>query len=68
MTLVNDFTRKCLAIEVARALGERLTRLGRCNHYIECGLPWENGCCETFNGKLRDEGPSSEIFYGLKEA
>ena len=25
MTLVNDFTRKCLAIKVARALGERLT-------------------------------------------
>jgi transposase InsO family protein len=23
--------------------------------YIELGSPWENGYCERFNGKLRDE-------------
>ena len=23
--------------------------------YIEPGSPWENGYCESFNGKLRDE-------------
>jgi putative transposase len=29
---------------------------------------WENGYCESFNGKLRDELLNGEIFYSLKEA
>src|SRR3982750_2349588 len=29
---------------------------------------WENGYCESFNGKLRDECLKGEIFYSLKEA
>jgi len=36
--------------------------------YIEPGSPWENGYCESFNGKLRDECLNGEIFYSLKEA
>ncbi|MGF6252851.1 hypothetical protein ABID82_007257, partial [Methylobacterium sp. PvP062] len=28
----------------------------------------ENGYCESFNGKLRDECLRQEIFYSLKEA
>jgi putative transposase len=32
------------------------------------GSPWENGHCESFNGKLRDELLNGEIFYTLKEA
>jgi len=36
--------------------------------YIEPGSPWENGYCESFNGKLRDELINGEIFYSLKEA
>ena len=32
------------------------------------GSPWENGYCESFNGKLRDELLNGEIFYSLKEA
>ena len=36
--------------------------------YIEPGSPWENGYCESFNGKLRDECLKGEIFYSLKEA
>ena len=35
--------------------------------YIEPGSPWENGFCESFNGKLRDECLNGEIFYSLKE-
>jgi transposase InsO family protein len=35
---------------------------------IEPGSPWENGYCESFNGKLRDELFNGEIFYNLKEA
>jgi transposase InsO family protein len=36
--------------------------------YIEPGSPWENGYCESFNGKLRDERLNGEIFYSLREA
>ena len=36
--------------------------------YIEPGSPWENGYCESFNGKMRDECLNGEIFYSLKEA
>ena len=103
MTLIDEFTRKCLAIRVARrinaigvieamadamlfnglptyirsdngpemvakVLREWLTRLGTGNLYIEPGSPWENGYCESFNGKLRDECLNGEIFYSLKEA
>lgn len=35
--------------------------------YIEPGSPWENGYCEGFNSKLRDEFLNGEIFYSLKE-
>ena len=103
MTLIDEFTRKCLAIRVARrinaigvietladamlfegtpvhirsdngpemvakVLREWLTGLGTRNLYIEPGSPWENGFCESFNGKLRDECLNGEIFYSLREA
>ena len=35
---------------------------------IEPGSPWENGYCESFNGKLRDELLNGELFYTLHEA
>ena len=36
--------------------------------FIAPGSPWENGYIESFNGKMRDELLSGEIFYTLKEA
>ena len=36
--------------------------------YIEPGSPWENGYCESFNGKFRDELLNRELFYSLAEA
>jgi putative transposase len=36
--------------------------------YIEPGSPWQNGKCESFNGKFRDECLRMEIFGNLKEA
>jgi putative transposase len=30
--------------------------------YIEPGFPWENGYCESFNSKLRDQFLNKEIF------
>jgi putative transposase len=103
LTLIDEYTRECLAIRVARRLGryevietlaevmldrgipERLrsdngpefvakelrkwlATLGTGTLYIEPGSPWENGYCESFNGKLRDECLNGEIFYSLKEA
>ena len=103
LTLIDEYTRECLAIRVARRLGsfevietladvmlfrgmpehlrsdngpefiakelrKWLANLGTGTLYIEPGSPWENGYCESFNGKLRDECLNGEIFYSLKEA
>jgi hypothetical protein len=46
----------------------RLTRTGAATLYIEPGSPWENGHCESFNSKLRDEFLNGEILYSLKGA
>ena len=103
MTLIDEFSRECLAIRVARRIngmavletmadamiahgvpehirsdnGPEMTAkivrgwlagVGAQTLYIEPGSPWENGYCESFNGKLRDELLNGEIFYSLKEA
>ena len=52
----------------AKAVREWLDRLNIGPLFIEPGSPWENGYCESFNGKLRDELLNREIFYTLKEA
>lgn len=36
--------------------------------FIEKGSPWENGYCESFNGKMRYLLLDGEIFYSLFEA
>jgi len=53
---------------IATALREWLGRLGTKTLYIEPGSPWENGYCESFNSKDRDELLAREIFYDLREA
>ena len=103
LTMIDEYTRECLAIRVARRLGSYeviealadvmlgrgvpenirsdngaefvakelrkwLANVGTGTLYIEPGSPWENGYCESFNGKLRDECLNGEIFYSLKEA
>jgi len=103
LTVIDEFTRRCLAIVVARRLRSDdvlqcltdlfvihgppehirsdngpefvarnvrtlLTRLGVTTLYIEPGSPWENGYCESFNSKLRDELLESEQFSTLYEA
>jgi putative transposase len=52
----------------AKAVRNWLGRIGVKTLFIEPGSPWENGYNESFNGKLRDEVLSREIFYTLKEA
>jgi transposase InsO family protein len=103
LTVVDEYTRECLAIEVGRTLraedvlevlaelfvergapehlrsdnGSEFTagavrgwleQLGVKTLFIEPGSPWENGYCESFNGRLRDELLAREIFYTLREA
>jgi len=103
LVLIDEYTRECLAIRVARRLGSYevietladvmvwrgipehirsdngpefvakelrnwLRKVGTGTLYIEPGSPWENGYCESFNGKLRDECLNGEVFYSLKEA
>ena len=53
---------------IAIALRDWLGRLGVKTLYIAPGSPWENGYCESFNSKLRDEFLNREILYSLKEA
>lgn len=53
---------------VAKDLRRWLTAVGTKTLYIEPGSPWENGYCESFNGKFRDELLNGEIFYTLREA
>ena len=50
------------------ALRAWIAAVGAKTAYIEPGSPWENGYCESFNGKLRDELLNGEIFYTLKDA
>lgn len=40
---------------IAKNLRRWLERIGTRTMYITPGSPWENGYCESFNGKLRDE-------------
>ncbi len=53
---------------VAKELRKWLAKTGAKTLYIEPGSPWENGYCESFNSKMRDEFLNGEIFYSLKEA
>ena len=103
LTLIDEHTRECLAIDVARRLKsqdvlerlsdlfvrrgvpcylrsdngpeftakkvrEWLERVGVKTLFIEPGSPWENGYCESFNGRLRDELLAREQFDTFLEA
>jgi len=87
LTLIDEFSRECLAIRAARhlrsdnileiltelftirgvpehirsdngpeftskAVRDWLPKVGVQTLFIEPGSPWENGYCESFNGKL----------------
>jgi transposase InsO family protein len=53
---------------IAKAVRERIAAVGARTAFIEPGSPWENGYCESFDSKLRDELLDGEIFYSLAEA
>ena len=53
---------------VAEAVRDWISAIRARTAYIVPGSPWENGYCESFNSRLRDELLNGEIFYSLKEA
>ena len=53
---------------IAKAVRDWIAAVGARTAFIEPGSPWENGYCESFNSKLRDELLNGEIFYSLAEA
>jgi len=103
LVVIDEFTRECLALVVARqlrsddvlhclaklfvergtpdfirsdngseftahAVRDLLGKVGVKTLFIAPGSPWENGYCESFNGKMRYDKLDGEIFYTLKEA
>ena len=53
---------------IAEAVQKWIKAVGAKTAYIAPGSPWENGYCESFNARFRDELLNGEIFYTLKEA
>ena len=53
---------------IAQTVRNWIAAVGAKTAYIEPGSPWENGYCESFNGRFRDELLNAEIFYSLREA
>ncbi|MEM7284521.1 MAG: transposase, partial [Pseudomonadota bacterium] len=61
--------RRCYGPEfVAQTVRDWIKAVGAKTAYIEPGSPWENGYCESFNARFRDEFLNGEIFYSLREA
>ena len=53
---------------VAEKVRGWIAAVGAKTAFIEPGSPWENGYCESFNARFRDELLNGEIFYTLHEA
>jgi transposase InsO family protein len=48
---------------IADAVRNWIRAVGAKTVYITPGSPWENGYCESFNARFRDELLNGEIFY-----
>ena len=53
---------------IANKLRKWLLSVGVITAYIEPGSPWENGYCESFNARMRDESLNGELFGNMYEA
>jgi putative transposase len=53
---------------VSKAVQQWIAAVGARTAYIAPGSPWENGCVESFNARLRDELLDGEVFHSLREA
>lgn len=53
---------------IAQKVRDWIGAVGAQTAYIEPVSPWENGYCESFNARFRDELLNGEIFCTLREA
>jgi putative transposase len=53
---------------IAEKVRTWIAAVGAKTAFIEPGSPWENGCCESFNARFRDELLNGESFCSLREA
>ena len=53
---------------VAENVRTWIAAVGAKTAFIEPGSPWENGYCESFNARFRDELVNGEVLYTLREA
>ncbi len=53
---------------IAKKVRAWIGAVGAKTAFIEPGSPWENGYCESFNARFRDELLNGEVFYSLREA
>jgi transposase InsO family protein len=53
---------------VAEKVRTSISAVGAKTAFIEPGSPCENGYCESFNARFRDELLDREIFFSLREA
>ncbi len=53
---------------IEKSLRAWLKSKGTHSLFIDPGSPWQNGKCESFNGKLRDECLNTQWFRTLREA
>ncbi len=53
---------------VAEKVRSWIDAVGARKAFIEPGSRWENGYCEAFNPRFRDELLNAELFYSIREA
>ena len=53
---------------VASEVVDWLEEIGTATFHIQPGKPWQNGFCESFNGRLRDERLNEEDFWSIAHA
>ncbi len=53
---------------IAKKVRAWIGAVGAKTAFIAPGSPWENGYCESFHARFRDEFLNGELFYSLREA
>lgn len=48
---------------ISKPIDEFASEMGITPYYIDPGSPLQNGKCESFNGRLRDELLNGELFH-----
>ena len=51
---------------IAKKVRDWITVVGSKTNYIEPGSPWENGCCESFNQRFREELLNGELLLAQR--